>query len=240
MAEAKNKKTAEKKAAIKNENKNITINKNSKDNKSVIIAILATVLGCLIIAVIVFVALLASGVIKIGGINEPSSVNVEGGNGTEIIETGGSGGGSTGSSSGVIDNPNKRVTVNGTLAQVGDLEFYLPKKFKSGGKNNDGAYTFNLTDDDGWAQVVVYAENSSQTAKEFLLKKSPYLDITDENYKMNGTSWVEGENASMLAYATKLDGKVYAIIYSVKLDSDATSEAMSMIPKTLYMKKIYK
>jgi hypothetical protein len=46
------------------------------------------------------------------------------------------------------------------------------------------------------------------------------------------------ENANALAYATKLDGKIYAIYYSVKLDSDATGEAMQMIPKTLYMKKV--
>ena len=55
----------------------------------------------------------------------------------------------------------------------------------------------------------------------------------------NGLIWVQGETGNILAYATKLDGKVYAVIYTVKLDSDTTSEAMSMIPKTLYMKRIY-
>ena len=116
----------------------------------------------------------------------------------------------------------------------------MPSGFKAGGKNSDGAYTYNLTDDDGWAQVVVYAEKSSLSPEKYLLAKSPYLDITDDDYDMNGTEWVQGESGSMLAYATELDGKNYAIIYTVKLDSNATSEAMSMIPKTLYMKKIYK
>ena len=57
---------------------------------------------------------------------------------------------------------------------------------------------------------------------------------------MNGTTWVQGENATSLAYATELDGTVYAVYYAVKLDSNSTAEAMSMIPKTLYMSKIYK
>ncbi len=210
----------------------------TKDNKastqSIVIAVLATALVCL---VLVFGVLLASGVIKFnnsgdmpGGGTEPAKVDNPNGSKT--------GGATIGSK--IINNPNQRVTVkDGTLASVKDLEFYLPDDFKAGGKNNDGAYTYNLVDDDGWAQVLVYAEKSNLTPEKYLMKITPYLDITDEDYVMNGTHWVVGENGNALAYATELDGMIYAVYYSVKLDSDDTSEAMQMIPKTLYMKKIY-
>ena len=210
-------------------------NTGSDNGKTVAIAVLATALGCFVIT---FAVLAATGVIRFGGAgNEAPGTSINGGDTTpggkiEKPQT-------TTSDDEIITNPNTRVKVNGVLAEVDDLEFYLPKEFEAGGKNQDGAYTFNLTDDDGWAQVVVYVEKTSMSPESYLLKKSPYLDINDDEYEMNGTEWVEGENGSMLAYATELDGKVYAIIYSVKLDSDATSEAMSMIPKTLYMKRIY-
>ena len=216
------------------------IAKGGDTGKTVAIAVLATALCCFVIT---FAVLAATGVIRFGGAE--SGPSVAGGSSA-------AGGGSTASGSGgaetpqitpsddeIIDNPNPRVKVNGVLAEVEDLEFYLPYEFEAGGKNTDGAYTFNLTDDDGWAQVVVYAEDTSLPPSSYLLKKSPYLEITDDDYEMNGTDWVQAENATMLAYATELDGKVYAVIYSVKLDSDATSEAMSMIPKTLYMKRVY-
>ena len=209
-------------------------NKTSKnDSKNVIIAVLATALGCL---VLIFAILAGTGVIKFGGGNA-GTVSGSGDNGDTGKTTGG---GTTTESGKLIDNPNKRVAVKGTLVEVGDLEFYLPSAFKAGGKNDDGAYTYNLVNDDGWAQVLVYVEKSSLSPEKYLLSKSPYLDITDDDYDMNGTEWVQGESGSMLAYATELDGKNYAIIYAVKLDSDATSEAMSMIPKTLYMKRVYK
>lgn len=214
----------------------------SSNNKNVIIAVLATVLGCL---VLMFAILAATGVIKFGGTSDGSgSTSNTGGKNDDTGKTNGgntaNGGGTTQTDDDIINNPNRRVSVNGTLVEVDELSFYLPSQFESGGKNSDGAYTYNLTDDDGWAQVLVYSEKSSKTPQEFLLSKSPYLDITDDDYEMNGTEWVEGETGSMLAYATELDGRNYAIIYAVKLDSDATSEAMSMIPKTLYMKRIYK
>ncbi|MBR3248453.1 hypothetical protein IKF89_00245 [Candidatus Saccharibacteria bacterium] len=210
----------------------------SKDNKastqSIVIAVLATVLVCL---VLVFGVLLASGVIKFGNSGDTP------GSGTEPTKVDNLNGGKTGGTttgSKIINNPNQRVTVkDSTLASVKDLEFYLPDDFKAGDKNNDGAYTYNLVDDDGWAQVLVYAEKSNLTPEKYLMKITPYLDITDTNYVMNGTHWVVGENANALAYATELDGMIYAVYYSVKLDSDDTSEAMQMIPKTLYMKKIY-
>lgn len=205
------------------------------NGKTIAIAVLATALGCFVIT---FAILAATGIIRFSGAgNEAPGMITDGGGTTtggktEKPQTGSS-------DDDIIENPNTRVKVNGILAEVDDLEFYLPKEFEAGGKNADGAYTFNLTDDDGWAQVVVYAEKTSLSPEAYLLKKSPYLDINDDEYEMNGTEWVEGENGSMLAYATELDGKVYAVIYSVKLDSDATSEAMSMIPKTLYMKRVY-
>lgn len=210
-------------------------NVGSGNGKTVAIAVLATALGCFVIT---FAVLASTGVITFGSVDSmPPGTIVDGGDvtpggKTEKPQT-------SSSDDEIVTNPNSIVKVNGVLAEVDDLEFYLPKEFEAGGKNTDGAYTFNLTDDDGWAQVVVYAEETSLSPESYLLKKSPYLDITDDDYEMNGTEWVQGENGSMLAYATELDGKVYAVIYSVKLDSDATSEAMSMIPKTLYMKRVY-
>ena len=205
--------------------------------QSVVIAVLATVLVCL---VLVFGVLLATGVIKFGGDDDRYPDN----NGTSQTRDGKSGPSEKKANGGddddaIIENTYPKVKVNGTLATVKDLEFYLPKQFEAGGKNNDGAYTYNLVNDDGWAQVLVYAEKSNLSPKQFLLKIGPYLDITDDDYEINGTEWVQGENASALAYATELDGVIYAVYYSVKLDSDATSEAMQMIPKTLYMKRIY-
>lgn len=225
----------EEKEAVKVESHDVKNSSNGDTGKTVTIAVLATALCCFVIT---FVVLVTTGVIRFGGAESgaPGTIvdsgDVTPGDKTEKPQT------ST-SDDEIITNPNQRVKVNGVLAEVGDLEFYLPDEFEAGGKNQDGAYTFNLTDDDGWAQVVVYAEDTSLSPESYLLKKSPYLDITDDDYEMNGTEWVQGENGSMLAYATELDGKVYAVIYSVKLDSDATSEAMSMIPKTLYMKRVY-
>lgn len=230
MAESKGKGGAKTKTAINN-TKTAVATANS-NGKTIAIAILATILGCF---VLMFVVLALTGVIKFGGTNsntENTKVTTENGGG----DTTGNG---TTSTNGLIENPNKRVAVNGNLVEIDDLEFYLPKNFKAGDKTSDGAYTYNLVDDDGWAQVLVYAENSSLTSSKFLLEKSPYLDITDTDYEMNGTSWVQGETGSILAYATELDGKNYAVIYTVKLDSNTTSEAMSMIPKTLYMKRIH-
>ena len=213
--------------------------KGKANSQSIIIAILSTVIVC---AAIVIVILISTGVIKVGGATSGNGggtdiTSVEGGNGTG----GTSGTGGTGTSTGgIIDNTYPRVAVNNAnLAKVDDLEFYLPKTFEAGGKNSEGAYTYNLVNDDGWAQVLVYVEKTNLSPEKYLNKISSYLDITDKDYQMNGTSWVQGENASALAYATELDGTVYAVYYAVKLDSDSTAEAMSMIPKTLYMARIY-
>lgn len=221
-----------------NENKEVTTKSekaevsDSSTGKTVAITILATVLGCLVIVIAV---LLATGVVKFGGDTDDDD-----GDKTSLIKSNGDTKKKTDGKPGdLIDNPYPEVTVSdATLAEVGDLKFYLPDDFKSGGKNKDGAYTYNLVDDDGWAQVVVYNEKSSLTPAKYLNKVSSYLDITDTNYQINGTTWTQAENANSLAYATKLDDKIYAVVYNVKLDSDDTSEAMQMIPKTLYMKKI--
>ena len=223
------KKTENKAPATKSE---MATTGGSSSGKTVAITILATVLGCLVIAIAV---LIATGVVKFGG-------DADSGDTTGKVKPSDSGDAkkqTAGKTGDLIDNPYPEVTVGGaTLAEVGDLKFYLPKEFQSGGKNKDGAYTYNLVDDDGWAQVVVYSEKSSLTPAKYLTKISSYLDITDTDYQMNGTTWTQAENANSLAYATKLDGKIYAVVYNVKLDSDATGEAMQMIPKTLYMKKI--
>ena len=212
---------------------------NNKNTQSVVIAVLATVIVC---AVIVFVVLIATGVIKFGGINSGSGT-MSGGSSTSSDSGGSSGsGGSAGESGGrkLVENTYPLARVNdATAAIVGELTFYLPDDFDAGGKNSDGAFTYNLNDDDGWAQVLVYAEESDLSPQDFLLKIGPTLEITDMNYPLNGTTWVQAENGTSLAYATRLEDKIYAVYYVVKLDSDDTAEAMQMIPKTLYMARIY-
>ena len=208
----------------KDENNPTEVKKKTKEEKTaekgsgqaIAIIILSAIL---VFAVLTFTVLALTGVIKFGDNNNSETSQTE----TNSKE----------------DHGRRRHHDNdGNLVEVDDLEFYLPYAFKAGGKNKDGAYTYNLENDDGWAQVLVYAERSSLSPERFINKISDYLDITDDDYEMNGTEWVQAENANALAYATKLDGKIYAIYYSVKLDSDATGEAMQMIPKTLYMKKV--
>ena len=222
------------KAEVKPVERRTEPTKEKSSTQAVVIAVLSTVIVCIIV---VFGVLLATGVIKFSGDNDRNLPESTGQ--TTPGSTDKKTGGSTDKRS-IIDNPNRKVAVkDSTPAIVKDLELYLPDDFKSGGKNKDGAYTYNLEDDDGWAQVLVYAEKSNLTPEKYLMKISPYLDITDKDYQMNGTHWVVGENANALAYATELDGMIYAIYYNVKLDSDTTAEAMQMIPKTLYMKRIY-
>ena len=226
----------------KDEKNPTEVKKNTKEEKTaekgsgqaIAIIILSAIL---VFAVLTFTVLALTGVIKFGDNNNSETSQTE----TNSKEDHGrrrhhDNDGDDDDT--LIDNPHTRVTAKGNLVEVDDLEFYLPYAFKAGGKNKDGAYTYNLENDDGWAQVLVYAERSSLSPERFINKISDYLDITDDDYEMNGTEWVQAENANALVYATKLDGKIYAIYYSVKLDSDATGEAMQMIPKTLYMKKV--
>lgn len=168
-------------------------------------------------------------------------LNIEDDDDVIIISNGGSGTGGPTSGPRLVENPNPRVKVNGRLVEVGNLEFYLPYAFSPASDNGKGGvYTYNLINDDGWADVKVYKEKTSLSAERYLLSKNSGLDITDDDYRINGTEWVQAENGSVLAYATKFDGEVYAIVYAVKIDSDSTSSAMQMIPKTLRMKRIYK
>lgn len=226
----------------KDEKNPTEVKKNTKEEKTaekgsgqaIAIIILSAIL---VFAVLTFTVLALTGVIKFGDNNNNSETsqtetNSKDDHGRRRHHDDGD------DDDTLIDNPHTRVTAKGNLVEVDDLEFYLPYAFKAGGKNKDGAYTYNLENDDGWAQVLVYAERSSLSPERFINKISDYLDITDDDYEMDGTEWVQAENANALAYATKLDGKIYAIYYSVKLDSDATGEAMQMIPKTLYMKKV--
>ena len=214
-------------------------NGNNKNTQSVVIAVLATVIVC---AVIVFVVPIATGVIKFGG-GDNGSGTTSGGSSTSSDSGGSSSsGGSAGESGGrkLVENTYPLARVNdATAAIVGELTFYLPDDFDAGGKNSDGAFTYNLNDDDGWAQVLVYAEESDLSPQDFLMRIGPTLEITDMNYPTNGTTWVQAENGTSLAYATRLEDKIYAVYYVVKLDSDDTAEAMQMIPKTLYMARIY-
>ncbi len=228
-----------------NDNAKETPETKTKGNgQTIVIIILA---GVLVFTAIVFAVLFATGVIKVGNSDRTVTERFDrdddddfddddrGGRKRRRNDSDDSEKGNT------IDNPNPQVKEdNATKVHVGDLEFYLPRQFKYGGKNKDGAMTYNLEDDDGWASVSVYSERTSLSPSEYLNKISSYLDITDQNYQMNGTTWVQAETASTLAYATKLDGKIYAVYYAVKLDSDTTGKAMQMIPKTLYMKKIIK
>ena len=227
----------------KDENRPTEVKKNTKEEKTaekgsgqtIAIIILSAIL---FFAVLTFTVLALTGVIKFGDNNNNSETSQTETNSKEDYERHRHHDNNGDDDDTLIDNPHTRVTAKGNLVEVDDLEFYLPYAFKAGGKNKDGAYTYNLENDDGWAQVLVYAERSSLSPERFINKISDYLDITDDDYEMNGTEWVQAENANALAYATKLGGKIYAIYYSVKLDSDATGEAMQMIPKTLYMKKV--
>ena len=211
--------------------------------KTVAIVILS---GVLIFSIIVFVVLFATGVIKFNGSNDGPIAEKTDDNNDEPKDNDGkvhrkSSDDDDAKKGDTIDNPYAQAKEEDeTLVHVGDLEFYLPEEFEAGGKNKDGAYTYNLTDDDGWAQVLVYAEYSSLSPSAYLHNISSSLEVTNRDRWIKGTSWTQAENANCLAFATKLDGKIYAVYFAVKLDSDATDEAMKMIPKTLYMKKIIK
>lgn len=148
----------------------------------------------------------------------------------------------TSSQGDLIDNPNARVTIKGArLVEVGDLEIYLPMSFKpasTNGKSNK--YVYNLEDDDGWADVKIYVEETTKDLGNYMTSKDSLLKLKNSTYYMNGTSWMEMESGSSLAYGTRLGDKIYMVILNTKLESDDTAEAASMIPKTLRLKKIYK
>ena len=163
------------------------VKKNNTNGKTIAIAILSAVIGCIII---VLAVLLCTGVIEFNdpddGTDDPYGSSHhdrrdDGDDGKRQKRT------DSDDKDDLIDNPYPEVTAEGTVAEVDDLKFYLPSEFEFGGKNKQGAYTYNLTDDDGWAQVLVYAERTSLSPEAYLNKISDHsLDITDDDYEING------------------------------------------------------
>lgn len=141
----------------------------------------------------------------------------------------------------LVTNPSQRVDVkNAQLVEVGDFEVYIPIKFRAAKGNGNGKYIFNLMNDDGWADVKIYAEKTSSDLLDYIAKKDSLLELTNSTYYMNGTSWVEMESGTSVAYGTRLGDTVYVVILNVKLESDTTGEAEQMIPKTIRLKRVYK
>lgn len=199
------------------------------NNQAIIIAVLATALVCVIL---VFVILALTGIIRFGG-NEPRPNEPGGYAPTSVDEPNPQGTNTT-----PTDNTPAGTTAGGvtcyedTRVQVGKLEFCLPNEFEYGAAS-DGAYNYNLVDDDGWAEVKVYAEKSSQTPTQFITNLSDNLKVTNQNYTINGTTWVRAEAGDyMLALSTKKDNLLYTIFFTIKLDSDNTDEAWSKILST--------
>lgn len=190
---------------------------------SVVFIIFIVLAVCLTVGIAI---LIGAGVIDFSG-NGGSS----GGGGSIIIDP---------SSPDLIDNPNPRVSRNAQFFEILNLEFYLPFEFKNVINNKKGIYEIKLQNDEGRAEVIVYVEKTNMKAANYIKKRNSDLIITDTEYKLNGTTWVEASNTSTLAYATNFGDEVYAIFCNVQLDSKATAGAMEMIPKTLYMKKLYK
>lgn len=178
------------------------------------------VIVSLIVVLVAGVAILiGTGVIKLGGGEEPG---ISEDDGKELA-----------------DNPYIRVSANGNLIEIENLEFYLPYAFKKGDRSN-GVYHYVLDEIDAQAEVTVYVEKSSSTPDKYLKKKASDLSITNQSYTVNGFSWLEASSEDGLAYVGKFGTEMYAVICKVKMDSSDTVEAMKMIPKTLYMKKLYK
>lgn len=203
-------------------------------NKNIVIAVLATLLTITLILLILFL----TGVLKFGSdtshpgagaSNYPSETIPDPNRKTDT----------TGAETGGADTTPGGVTCyDDARAQVMNLEFCLPSDFRKGSKANDGSYVYNLVDDDGWAEVRVYATKSQQSPTQFINNLSSNLKVTNKNYSINGTTWVRAEASNnMLAFATKSGDYLYAVLYTIKLDSDDTYEAWDMIPKTLYVNK---
>ena len=238
MAEEKVKNSETKKPKEAETAKNKAEVKESKSQtQTIVIAVLATALVCVVLTIVI---LALTGVIRFGnsdaglppgndmGQNRPTEIEGTTQNGkTESGEPV-----SAGTTKGGVTCYDK------TRVQVYDLEFCLPEDFEEGDKAKDGAYTYNLVDDDGWAEVHVYFMKTSRTPTQFINYLSSSLKVTDQNYTVNGTTWVRAEAGDyMQAFATKSDDYLYGVFYSIKLDSDETSEAWQMIPKTLVLVK---
>lgn len=164
--------------------------------------------------------LIGTGVIKLWGDDDPGTSEFDG---KELVE-----------------NPFIRVSANGNLIEVENLEFYLPYSFTKAESTKSGEYRYVLDNAESQAEVVVYVERSNSTPQNYLKKKINSLSITNQSYSVNGYSWLEASSEDGLAYVAKFGNEMYAVICTVKMDSSTTVEAMKMIPKTLYMKKVYK
>ena len=196
--------------------------KNSS-TQSIVIAVLITLLVCVVLTVGI---LLLTGVLKFGETGgRPTEQNNISSN-TEPTNKPSDGRAGT--------TPGGVTCYSDTRAQIYDLEFCLPKNFEEGDRGKDGAWTYNLLNDDGWAEVHAYFMKSSRTPTQFINYLSSNLKVVDQNYTVNGTTWVRAEAGDyMEAFAAQSGDYLYAVFYSIKLDSDTTKEAWKMIPETL-------
>ena len=207
----------------------ITSLREKSNAQAIVIAILTTIIGCIIV---VLGVLVATGVIQFSnndtseatistsGKAEPSSDDTKNG------KHRGDGGSTAGTTKGGV------TCYDDTRVQAGKLEFCLPDDFQFGAAS-DGVYSYNLTDDEGWAEVKVYVEKTSKTPTQVITNLSSNLKVTNQNYTVNGTTWVRAEAGDyMLALSTKHGDSIYTIFYTIKLDSDDTREAWKMILTT--------
>ena len=195
--------------------------------QAIIIAILSTIIACLVLTLGI---LMITGVIKFNNKdsnNDPINTPIVQPNDTPTQNNSN------------VDAPISIVACyDETKVQIHKLEFCLPDDFIGGSKSDDGAYTYTLVDDDGWAQVKVYYQKTTRTPSEFISYLSNSLKIVNQSYVVNGTTWVQAETDNyMQAFATKSDDYIYAILYSIKWGSEETREAWHMIPKTITITK---
>ena len=207
-----------------------TAKETKSSNQSIIIAVLATALVCIVLVIVV---LALTGVLRIGKndsgetSNTSTTTTVNSGDSTEPTEEPKDDSPST---AGVT--PGGVTCYNDTRVQAGKLEFCLPKHFGYGEAGGEVS-SYILEDDEGWAEVKVYVKQTQQSPTQFITNLSPNLKVTNQNYKVNDVTWVRAEAGDyMLALATKHDGYIYAIFYSIKLDSDSTTKAWDMILET--------
>lgn len=206
----------------------------SKHNtQTIIIAVLATALAFVLILLVLFL----TGVLSFGNgtdsnnQNAPSTVKP----GTFIPEPTDTH--NNDSSSSTNGNAKSLNCYDETRVRAERLEFCLPDDFRFSNVEN-GVYTYNLIDDDGWADVKIHIKRSQQSPTQYLTNLSSALKISNQREVINQTDWVRAEADNyMLGFATKSNDYIYAVIYTIKLASDETREAWNMIPKTLNFSK---
>ena len=207
----------------------------SKESKNsnvagIVIAVLITIIVC---AAGGFIALLATGILKF---NTEKTANTSIPAPTDIEPVDNEPAPDTKTSTTTDTNPFASRYHDETLVGVDDLSFYLPDDFEFG-ELRDGVYVYNLVDDDGWADVKVYSENSNLTAASYINDVIKNTKVVDYDQSINGTSWTRAESSdNILVFATKVDNHVYCVLLTIKLESEDTREAWSMISRTLYIK----